>query len=225
MRLIVAMIAACALINPALGNGSDNGHNNGNGHQRGGGTGIGVGMGGAGGNARAAGGNARSRSAAAAGANAAITQNIYGGGTAATNDAGGGHYRATIRNTPDVYAPALAAGTNPCTHSASGGGAVAGFGLSFGGSWSGENCEVRNAAALTHAMGQPELAQEILCDIATVRQARQRLGRPCVADQVPMQSVSIRPTAPVMAPAPVATIPDWCHTASIAERRRHPVCR
>jgi hypothetical protein len=143
--------------------------------------------------------------------------------------------RATIRNTPDAYAPPVTGGTNPCARGASGGGSVAGFGLAIGGSWSDPECERRNLSALLHNQGQPVLAQEVLCETDTVRRARIRLARtgraePC-ADDIPAGT-------PVVAPAPVAAAPSpreiiaggaqpvfvrpaWCETASVAERRRY----
>jgi len=141
-------------------------------------------------------------------------------------------YRATIRNTPDAYAPAITGGTNPCQQGVSGGGSVAGFGLALGGSWSDPNCERRNLSALLHNQGQPQLAQEVLCETDTVRQARQRMGQPCIIDQPqrmnaqgPVQMM-VPAAAPVLVPqqavTTVRTIPDWCATATAAERRRYP---
>lgn len=136
-------------------------------------------------------------------------------------------YRATIRNTPDAYAPSITGGTNPCTNGVSGAGSVAGFGLGLGASWSDPNCERRNLSALLHNQGQHALAQEVLCETATVRDARRRLGQPCAADVAPgsppppnVASVpAVREAPPV---APVAfTRPAWCETASAAERRQY----
>lgn len=141
-------------------------------------------------------------------------------------------YRATIRNTPDAYAPSVTGGTNPCTNGMSGGGSVAGFGVALGGSWSAPECERRNLSALLHNQGQHALAQEVLCETETVRNARRRLNMPCAAD--------IPAGTPVMVPAPVAVVqppmrevigggatpvssarPDWCATATAAERRAY----
>lgn len=163
---------------------------------------------------------------------------IYGGGTQSTITQAGGFrqdYRATIRNTPDAYAPNLSGGTNPCTQGASAGGSVAGFGLALGGSWSDPNCERRNLSALLHNQGQHALAQEVLCETETVRQARLRMGQPCSAD-VPRPA---QPNATVISAAPLPTppvevvsgganqrsarqsVPDWCATATAAERRQY----
>jgi hypothetical protein len=185
-----------------------------------------------------AGAASQSGAQAAAGSNAgsaSIIQQTFQGAPAATRNVVGYEgsyrqdYRATIRNTPDAYAPPVTGGTNPCSRGLSAGGSVAGFGLGLGGSWSDPDCERRNLSALLHNQGQQALAQEVLCETDAVRNARRRLGQPCAAD--------IPPGTPVVSPAPVAaaprevigggaapvafTRPAWCETASPAERRQY----
>jgi hypothetical protein len=144
-----------------------------------------------------------------------VQRNILEGGTQ-------DRYRATVRNTPDAFGPNVSGGTNPCTAALSGGLALPGFGASIGGAWSEEGCERRQLAALLHNTGQPELAQELLCNSPEVRQARARMGTPCMIDRP--QQVAAAPVVYVPAgqpvAAPVAAIrPDWCYSATIAERR------
>jgi len=98
----------------------------------------------------------------------------------------------TVHNTPDVYAPPIAGGANPCVVGVSAGGAVAGFGISFGLTRNDDGCERRNTAALLHNMGEREVAQEVLCETESVRQARLRAGRPCYIDRV-AQAAAARP--------------------------------
>jgi hypothetical protein len=141
----------------------------------------------------------------------------------------GGRYTtsATIRNTPDSHAPAIFGGANPCVIGASAGGSVAGFGLSLGLSRNDPGCERRNLAVLAHQMGQPALAQEILCGAAEVREARARIGQPCLGDQAPpavMASAAPVTSVEVYRPRPVSGRPDWCDTASAVERRTRSVC-
>jgi hypothetical protein len=139
----------------------------------------------------------------------------YGGGTNSTNRQiieGGtqDRYRATIRNTPD--------------------GSVAGFGIGLGGNWSDPDCERRQLAALSHNTGQQAVAQEILCGSRDYREARQRIGQPCAADvqrvaaTQPVLIANPQP-GPVQVPAPAPVVrsgpPDWCQTASAAERRQY----
>lgn len=212
---------------PCAGTGGQGG-NGGNGGQGGaGGTGVGiagavaiagsssnaaaVALGGAarGGNATASGGSggqggrggsATSRANGGQGGNATVT--VQGGGGGVNGNVPSNY---TIRNTPDVYAPGISGGTNPCTNSLSGGGAVAGFGLSLGGSWSDQDCERRNLSALLHNQGQTELAQEVLCETTAVRQARMRIGQPCAADRQAPQVAQ----APVI-PATQRVRPAYC---------------
>lgn len=133
-------------------------------------------------------------------------------------------YRATIRNTPDAYAPAVTGGTNPCTQGLSGGGSVAGFGVALGGSWSDPNCERRNLSALLHNQGQQALAQEVLCETEAVRQARLRLGQPCAADrpvagQQPVPTQVIGGGAVVTPVAQRAPVNDFCLTVGPLDNR------
>ena len=112
--------------------------------------------------------------------NATINNNVPAHTTNETRFSGS----YTVRNTPDVYAPSIAGGANPCVIGVSGGGAVAGFGISFGMTRNDEGCERRNIAALLHNMGEREVAQEVLCETESVRQARLRANRPCYVDRV-----------------------------------------
>jgi hypothetical protein len=145
---------------------------------------------------------------------------------------------ATIRNTPDAHAPAILGGTNPCVNGASLGGAGPGFGFSIGASWNARECERRNLAVLAHQMGNPALAQEILCGAEEVRAARALLGQPCIADVARAATtaaitpapapipVSVVPTAPVTSgPSGTRAIrPEWCYTASPRERQTRREC-
>lgn len=68
----------------------------------------------------------------------------------------GGNYR--VESNAAVFAPALAAGVNPCAVSASVGGGWIGGGGSIGSSWSDKSCERRAEAAMLAGLGRPELA-------------------------------------------------------------------
>lgn len=140
------------------------------------------------------GGGATSQANGGQGGNASVTvQGAGGAGGTSTPSS------ITVRNVPDVYAPGISGGTNPCTNSLTGGGAVAGFGVSLGGSWSDQDCERRNLSALLYNQGQADMALEVLCETTAVRQARLRLGRPCAAD---------RPQVVAASPVPVQTAPE-----------------
>lgn len=196
-------------------------------------------QGGQGGTAIAGGGNATAGASATAGAaasarqgqiqgqiqgqrqsiqnsgNATINNNVPANTTNETRFSGS----YTVRNTPDVYAPAIAGGANPCVVGVSAGGAVAGFGLSFGMTRNDEGCERRNTAALLYNMGERDVAQELLCETASVRAARLRTGRPCAEDRAaPAQASAAPSTTPAVAQTssnPVAVTPAAARSSAL----------
>lgn len=211
-----------------------------------------------------AGAGATSGADASSGSTANITQNYYSGGTTRIENAGrvgqditygggtnnvqrqiieGGtsdRYRATIRNTPDAYAPNVSGGTNSCLVGMSGAGSVAGFGFGLGGNWSDPDCERRQLAALAHNTGNHALAQEVMCGAQVVRDARIRMNQPCLVDiqiaqerarqqqaqaqqrpaVVPVGAGAPAPAA-VITPAAVPAAPvgrnDWCSGVGLAD--------
>lgn len=183
-----------------------------------------------GGNAEARGGNARaSGGAGGTGGNATVT--VQGGGGSGSEQRGGTY---TVRSAPDAYAPPLAGGANPCVVGISLGGSIIGGGAAGGITWNDDDCEARVRAIILHNMGQatqdPRLTNaslELLCDQRATRRAMQRAGMPCAQDRpaevaptpAAVIPASVQPSAPVS-----RQVPDWCLTASPAERRRHAVC-
>jgi hypothetical protein len=135
-------------------------------------------------------------------------------------------------------APSIVGG-NPCAVGATTGLSLPGFGIVGGGTWEGKGCERRQLAALLYNMGHdlpPDRGQplqlaavEVLCANDDVRGALKRVGQPCSVD---------RPAAPAVAAAPVPAAagasavaeeiaqrrPEWCYTASPAERRSYAAC-
>jgi hypothetical protein len=147
----------------------------------------------------ATGGRATS-SAAGGNASAAGTQtvNVTQGGASS-----GG--TQTIRSAPDVTAPAIWS-NNPCVVSASGGVTGLGWGVAIGAGIEDPDCTRRANAQHLAAMGEREAAREVLCGSREVREAFARIGRPCAADAVRVQSVAVQPRAvPVERPAPANT--------------------
>lgn len=144
---------------------------------------------------------------------------------------GGGY---TVRNTPEVIPPSVVGG-NPCAIGASGGMAVAGFGIAAGGTWADRSCERRQQAALLFNMGESKVALELMCQDDHVRDAMKLSGKPCTAD-IPVAQVPMIITAPValaasapaviagagpaapeptlVAAVPVAAKPEWCAKAA-----------
>ncbi|WP_342241466.1 hypothetical protein [Inquilinus sp. OTU3971] len=108
----------------------------------------------------------------------------------------------TVNNTPDVYAPGLTAGLNTCAGSYSAGVAVAGFGLTGGGTTVDQGCERRNMATLLRQMGEGDAAREVLCEDDVVRGAFARVGRPCITDRVQVSAAVAQPATMALPPAP-----------------------
>lgn len=83
---------------------------------------------------------------------------------------------------PDVYAPALAGG-GACTESASAGTSHPGFGFSFGLSWEGENCAVRNEVMVLHNTQQIEEAKVHGClHLERVKATYELMGKDCLGN-------------------------------------------
>jgi hypothetical protein len=126
----------------------------------------------------------------------------------------------TIKNVPNVYAPALAAaGSEVCLGSMSAGGSAAGFGLTVGGTLVDQECQLRMNARTLATLGYNVAAREEMCIDPQVRAAMLAAGTPCAADRAaPPQAraeyggtvsqtgevsiVAAAPTAQASAPAP-----------------------
>lgn len=121
--------------------------------------------------------NATSASQAASGSLSASGASVQQSFAAPDRLAYGGGY--TVHNTPDVQAPVFTGGTNACTVSAGVGGAVAGFGIAGGMSWSDHNCEKRAESAMLYLEGQHVAAVALLCQFADVKKAMGAAGTPC----------------------------------------------
>jgi hypothetical protein len=95
----------------------------------------------------------------------------------------------TLKNVPNVYAPALTTTlTETCMGSSSGGFSIAGFGISGGGTWVDAECVNRLNARDVKALPVPGAAlaaKEVLCANAVVRAAFRKTGNPCVDDVSP----------------------------------------
>ena len=115
------------------------------------------------------------------------TGNGNGNGNANGNGNGNGNTSsATINNrdslnTPSVFAPGLAAaGIESCLGSASMGGSVAGFGLSFGSTMLDRGCQIRLYARTLNALGYRRAATQMLCNDPEVMQALAYEGISCL---------------------------------------------
>ena len=109
----------------------------------------------------------------------------------------------------NAFAPALTTTlTETCMGSTSVGGGFSGGSFSFGTRWRDSACVRRLDAREIKTFGDIQAAKEIMCDSDLVREAFQRVGRPCAADGGTYAAVS-QPEALVAVPAaveaPVAT--------------------
>ena len=110
----------------------------------------------------------------------------------------------SVHNVPDVVAPSWG-GQNVCAVGASGGVAVAGLGLTFGGMWSDSGCERRNSAVVLYQMGEHKAAVALMCQDRHVAQAMRAAGQPCPG-AMPAVSMAapVAPVRPVAAASPPA---------------------
>ncbi|HYZ22072.1 MAG TPA: hypothetical protein VE690_07940 [Rhodopila sp.] len=149
-----------------------------------------------------------------------------------------------MRNTPEIVAPSINGG-NPCAVGVSGGVALPGVGVSGGATWADGACERRQAAALLHNMGHPDIAYQLMCQDKNVREARKIMAEPCKEDMVqvsaaqPRTAVAAAPASQPAAAAPVIAAPltapvqpvmavakrpapDWCEHVSAGDLRQNP---
>jgi hypothetical protein len=96
----------------------------------------------------------------------------------------GGSYKEQ-KQAPAVFAPSIAP-TAPCMGGTSAGGSGTGFGLSFGTSWTDDECNTRETARLFHSLGMASDALSVLCSSAYAAAAPSCAGRekPCHADEI-----------------------------------------
>lgn len=101
-----------------------------------------------------------------------------------------------VNTVPDVSAPGLTTTlTETCMGSTSAGGAVVGFGFSFGTTWRDSACVRRLDSRQLMAIGYQLGAKELMCDSDKIRNALMRAGKPCFADLPEELREEINPTA------------------------------
>lgn len=89
------------------------------------------------------------------------------------------------KQAPAVFAPNVAP-TAPCMGGTSAGGSGTGFGLSFGTSWTDDECNTRETARMFQGMGLTADALAVLCSSAYASAAPSCAGKekPCHADEI-----------------------------------------
>ena len=95
--------------------------------------------------------------------NADSTSNS-GGNTLSINDSGERHYSGeyTVKSAPNVAAPSVYP-TSPCMGGSSVGASGVAFGVSFGTSWTDDECGIRETARSFSGLGLEEDAVAVLC--------------------------------------------------------------
>jgi hypothetical protein len=147
--------------------------------------------------------SSRSTSAAAARANGGSARATGGDATAsggqggsASGTGGQGVGTVDVSNTTRVRPPAYAPSVHPTANCAMGASVGIGGVLSAGGSHIDENCATIEQAKAIADLGDPFSAQEVLCSLPRVREARVRSGNPCWADKPENAPKANEPTDP-----------------------------
>lgn len=91
------------------------------------------------------------------------------------------HVEADTRRLPvaTATAPAMTASTGTCMGSSSAGAQGAALGLSFGTTWTDEECDRRYDSIRLQQLGMTEAAMLLMCNKASVREAMKLAGTPC----------------------------------------------
>ena len=101
-----------------------------------------------------------------------------------------------VNTVPDVSAPGLTTTlTETCMGSTSAGGAVVGFGFSFGTTWRDSACVRRLDSRQLNSLGYQLGAKELMCDSDKIAAALMRAGQPCFRDLPDEIRQEINPTA------------------------------
>lgn len=115
--------------------------------------------------------------------NVSPTTNSQGGTSSISSAENNNASQAVNFNTPRHVSSAANVTIMPtsvCAGSTAAGAQGASFGLSFGSSWTDQNCMLlEQARTVAVILDQPEVAAEMLCSVDAYREARIRLGNPC----------------------------------------------
>lgn len=135
----------------------------------------------------------------------------------------GGAY--TVHNVPEVIPPSWG-GQNVCAVGASGGVAVAGFGITLGGMWSDSGCERRNSAVVLYQMGEHKAAVALMCQDRHVAIAMREAGDPCPG-VTPVAALTrpVTPPKPALAATSTGPTPTRAQVASSSVRPPERACR
>lgn len=143
---------------------------------------------------------------------------------------GGDGEGSSSTNYTYVSPPTVFGGTNPCEVGASGGVGVNGVGLSLGFSRSDRECSLRQWYVLmmesAKATGNPAYAQwarGIACSADGLLREVAPAGM--CGGGIPERKAAAQVAVAHTATPQLPSLPDWCYTASPAERERFRQCR
>lgn len=107
--------------------------------------------------------------------------------SSATSNSGGNVQSINIESNKRSASTAYAGTVYPtamCMGSSSGGVQSTVFGFSAASSWTDKNCMVlEQARSAATVLGDKAVAEEIMCSLKEYREARNRIGNPCVTDK------------------------------------------
>jgi hypothetical protein len=92
-----------------------------------------------------------------------------------------------VRNTPSAYAAPLTSSNDTCMGSSSGAVAAPGIGVSFGSTWTDNNCKMLKNSRELWNYGMKEAALALMCNDKDVRAALTVTGYKCPAIEQPVQ--------------------------------------
>lgn len=138
-------------------------------------------------------GNASSSSSSAGG-----TANISGSGNGgvANVTVGGDHYEAPRIPVASAWAAPLTTSNGTCMGSSSAGGQGMSFGISFGSTWTDDDCDRRYDAQELRSQGLTKAATALMCQKESVRKAMKDAGTPCPQDQEQAKAQAPTPADP-----------------------------
>ncbi|MNK79174.1 hypothetical protein D3C87_988360 [compost metagenome] len=101
-----------------------------------------------------------------------------------------------------AYAAPLTSSNGTCMGSTSGGAQGAALGISFGTTWTDNNCDIRYDAEALRAAGLPDAARARLCQKTEIAAAMDAAGTPCRSKAEGQHVSAIMSNAPQTAAAP-----------------------
>lgn len=133
------------------------------------------------------------------------TSTILNGGTVGQDVNYSGSYK--VKNVPSVGGPNLTTSNDTCMGSSSGSANGAGWGLSFGTTWSDDNCKMLKNSRELWNMGMRAASLALLCGDAKNKEAIEMTGTKCPQSMTAEERRAAFMTAAPVQAAPLAQAP------------------